>query len=578
MTSRVTDDELQAMLEERAGVSAGAAREVLAAARAEIAGPIPKDGKGVSFGVRPVAGARRRSRMSWGVAAMATAAVLVVAVVGARLGTERPTASGVTAGASPAAVVGTSPSAAASPVVASPGPESIPVVSFDTLLQSLNAGSLDGRLVLVEGRPSLVTGDCPSDPPGQAGQCTWVRIDGLGDTLIDNGGFTHDQMKATIDGIIGPPITILRGNDGGLDLVGWLTVGLVQPIGVGTLGSHIGTLASGSLALVDGWLIPGSSVSCPDPNAACPGSMPWLTAVQPLADGTPVHGTPGYGVSVDPSLQLGGPTDALAGPFLVKEGSGPAGLGASFEVVGRFDSQMVAAGPQPAEAGAFMSAADLAAALKHGSPLAPVIAIDGTLTAEPQGCDTGVPPACALLFLDGLPDVGITWSSGGLPYKLGLEGPLGSPPPATHGRFLVTPVGKHLELIGVLDGDLERPVTVQGLPATGGAPPDPSDVVAVHGWLVDDGPIFCAFIPAGGTPCPQFATLSDQAPDAGGTQGSAGWIRVLVDPAGPGIGKPPMQVEGSYLVRRTIAGGGQNPVWTVVGRYVRGAVPVVVSP
>ena len=84
MTGPLHDDELRAMLEERASrVSPDAGRSAMATFRATVRGA--SDGKG-GFAILPQALSSRGARLPWGVVALGTVAVVVVAIVGGSLG------------------------------------------------------------------------------------------------------------------------------------------------------------------------------------------------------------------------------------------------------------------------------------------------------------------------------------------------------------------------------------------------------------------------------------------------------------------------------------------------------------
>ena len=94
MTAPLDDDAIRAMLEARAGgTTPGAEREVLEGARSVIAGPATEATAGVRFGPRPVATAGGRQRAPWGLAAIAAAAVVAIAVLGGRPVVQEPAAS-----------------------------------------------------------------------------------------------------------------------------------------------------------------------------------------------------------------------------------------------------------------------------------------------------------------------------------------------------------------------------------------------------------------------------------------------------------------------------------------------------
>jgi hypothetical protein len=258
-------------------------------------------------------------------------------------------------------------------------------------------------------------------------------------------------------------------------------------------------------------------------------------------------------------------------------------------VVAQLSSDTVYVGPRTIHlAGPTSPAADVVAAMTDGSLDGQVLAIDGELKTVAADCPLDARP-CERFYTDGLPGVAITWDGG----VLGSDGSPGTSVSPTSGRLLVTPRRgpldtKHgyLELLGVLDGSLDRPVSVADLSAAGsnGAVYDPMLVAPVDGWLVDNGPVFCPLIRAGQDPaviCPLGQPfLTPAKPDASALPTSPGNVEVSVHPAAAGVGGTPTREAGPFLVRQgtTCRLGPACSLWTVVARYDPAAVRVVLFP
>lgn len=567
MTDHVTDDELRAMLEARAGaVAPGAAREVLAAARAEIAGPAAADGAGVAFRVRRVEGARRHSRMPWGVAAVAAAAIVAVAVLGGRTALDRPAASQAIARSSPAP-------AASGPVVSGEA------ITVEELGNRLRTGELDGKTVIVPGRPFLTQARClgagPSDP---LHDCMFMQIDGLPDVFISNGDRTAAETQASIDHFGQSAPLVLHGADGGLNLVGWL-------------------VADPAAALP-----PDSAVLARDqvPTDGVVGVLGWLQTdgVVRLTSSRDGVGEQGIDVDIDPSVgrPASGPTRGVFLLIPVPKTNRLSDI-IRWEVVGQLSSDTVYVEPPPANlAGPTIPAADVVAAMTDGSLDGQILAIDGELKTVAADCPLDARP-CERFYVDGLPGVAITWDSG----VLGSGGSPGAAVSPTSGRLLVTPRRGpldanhgYLELLGILDGALDHPFSVADLAnATyNGSVHDPMLVAPVDGWLVDNGPVFCPLIRAGQDPaviCPLGQPfLAPARPDASALPTSPGNVEVSVDLAAAGVGGTPTREAGPFLVRQvlvpttcdppTTCRGGLFPKPMVVARYDPATVRVVTFP
>ena len=238
-----------------------------------------------------------------------------------------------------------------------------------------------------------------------------------------------------------------------------------------------------------------------------------------------------------------------------------------------------------------------------------LFAIDAQLQTVAWGCPLDASP-CTRFYVDGLPGVAVTWNRGPLASS---DDSAGVPGIASPARLIVTPrhgrlqpsVG-YLELVGVLDGDLGRPVSIGDLADTGIAP-DPMRLQPVNGWLVVDGPMFCALQrPGQSTPCPPArSAVTTDAPDGNGGLGTAPVIGTTTEKGAPGIGPLPMREPGPFLVRRIQTGPCRSDAaaacattngcsadgtpgsscaadpslgWVVAARYAANAVPVVTFP
>ena len=580
MTGRPTEDELRAMLESRAdALPPGAAREVLAAARAEIAGPVARDGSGVAFVPRPVAVVRRRTRMPWGIAAAAAAVVLAVAVLGGRVALEQPRATTPVAGAStpPLAsnavptVPGDTP--LSSPQVAAFGPVLLgTAITAEELGNQLRTGELDGKTVIVRGAVTLLPGHCRSTQ-----DCVFLQVEALPGVGIDKGDRTPDEAQAEID-FYGPTApVVLQGSGGGLRLLGWLVAGSSEPLAPDGQRLIPQSYPADGLIAMNGWLQgAGNEVRLSE---------------------TPDARGVGITVAVDPRMPPAA-FEPARGTFLVRDLQQQVFADPRWEVVGRADpaTTVVVDAPATNVAGRTISASDLMAAIKDGSLDGQIFAIDGALQTVAAECPLDAPEPCMRFYVDGLPGVAITWDGA----LLGSDGSPGEPVSGYLGRLLVTP--RHgrlqpgtgwLELLGVLHGDLDHPIAVGDLePSADGGSRDPLQLDAVDGWFVDDGPIFCAFIPAGGTPCPQHSVLSDQSPDAVSGTHTAHVVQAALHQGAPGVGEPPISEAGPFLVRleptgKTCNDGGAASKdclprpgygWVVAGRYDPGQVRVVTFP
>ena len=420
------------MLEARgSAVSPGAAREVLAGARAAIAGPSGREGAGVAFDPRPVAAIRRRSRTPWGIAALAVAAVVAIAMLGSRVTIERPRASDAVVGSSP---VTSGPS----------GGTVLGSLSAEELRTELAANRLDGKTVVISGRAMVAPGRCrigPSTDP--ANDCTFVKIDGLPELFIGKGGRTAEEVETAIEqfGMSRAPL-VLRGSGQGLDLVGWLVNAVDGPMVPEGLDQTL--VPDGGVVSVIGWLHRGTDVSTAYDNqrvgtrrlrpcrrlpaARCQRSRVGKVARRPDSRPNRLPHRVGRGW-----------TDRLVEHALGRPAAdGPRGPDDPCH------------GPHER-------------ALDDRSLDGQVLAIDGELKDVAWECPLQAPEPCHRFYMDGLPGVAITWDGGFVaePGVVQVLIPGSSAAPEASdavmsgalvsvmsGRMLVTPRDGYLELLG----------------------------------------------------------------------------------------------------------------------------------
>jgi hypothetical protein len=344
----------------------------------------------------------------------------------------------------------------------------------------------------------------------------------------------------------------------------------------------------------------------PDGQQLIPQSFPrdgliaiqgWLQAadgIVRLSETPDPHGV-GITVGVDPELSPAA-FEPARGTFLVRDRQQQVFADPRWEVVSRADADATVFVDASSLADRTITATRLMAAIKDGSLDGQLFAIDGRLETVAWDCPLDAAP-CSRYYVAGLPGVAITWN--------GMTAVGGSGASPLEGRLIVTP--RHgllqpdqgyLELIGVLQGDLDRPVPVDDLSAAdnAGERRDPMGIEAVDGWLVVDGPMFCPLQrPGQASTCPPGRSLlSAVEPDASGDISSTRVVRATIHKGAPGIGQLPIRDRGPFLVRQGIVGstcdpaGGQQidvgcaggPIWGwIVGaRYEPDQVRVVTFP
>ena len=282
MTAPLPDDQVRAMLEERAArVSPDAEREAMTAFRAAVRGA--PDGKG-GFAVIPQALSSRNARLPWGLAAVGMVAVVAIAVLGGRLSSTNDVASSPSAVAGSSATTGPAaslaPSAAGSPTVLDPG----------QLEAALASGDLAGKIVVINGK--LVSELCS----GPASDCKThlLELPQLQITASDE-PFIQAAWDAAIGGPAGP-MTFRVGGDGSLDFLGDLGSVPDAPMTVDQLNSM--TAPAGRLVAVRGWRSdPTIPMPCPNPPE-CAFTVLWagkptVGRRRPVAFGHPDDGRSG---------------------------------------------------------------------------------------------------------------------------------------------------------------------------------------------------------------------------------------------------------------------------------------------
>ena len=311
------DDALRDMLTSRADrLTPNAPGEVMVRVRAEVRGPR----QGAAFSVLPVLTGRSPA-MGAGWAAAIMVAVLVMVILGTRPAT---VATPSSAGAGTTVV---SPSV--SPSASSATTPSLPTtMALADLRRAVTDRSLDGRLVLVDTTLLASYTSCATDPCSPQYQLQFVG-------------------PVTTDARPGQPVVPGRPADGTPPLVGTFVIvpwqGTLILVGrlEGSLGSPVSwtTITTGyvppdpgseiAIQAVTGWLIRNVAVPCPSVASGDAGCGP----VDQLADGPVGNGGPATIPRVDvPALGIDASANPVAGPFLVRTGTG-----VGLEIVGRYD-------------------------------------------------------------------------------------------------------------------------------------------------------------------------------------------------------------------------------------------------
>lgn len=578
------DDQLAAMLEARADrLPPTAAREVMAAVRAEIQAPKG----GVLFSVVPVTRTHAMSGPA-GWAAVGLVAALVLAVVGGgRLDSTPSTPAGSGAGSgSPVSSAG----ATGEPAATASAPK-INTITVAELRAGLDEGSLNGRIVLLTGSLTVTEFRCFTP---QA--CGSIEIVGLEGVEVSDRWWGAEAVLATVNAHPGDSLMAFRAHVSGLELLGWPQQDPAAPVTVARLAAGIDGISGDDLAIVSGWLGPWL-VSCESPPPGS-GAVNCRDMRPALADGTTGSSGTEIGEAVEVTVAAGSRIgDAflrgMEGPFLVREATAFGGNLAPYEVVASLNPESavwVETGPSSMA----MTADQFRAALEDGSMDGRLVAVTGWLQPSGALCPADVPQPCTLFVILGL-GIGVTWD-GPVSITGRLDGELVQPPSTTAGTLVVTPRSGHLALLGRMIGDLEHPASIQEL-TDGGLlwqRMNPLALKAVAGWLVAGGVQSCRAPAPDATPCPDLdPLLTDVEPSPDGRMTNHDRQQpVRVWPGAVGIDPAQVVTPGPFLYRIAVGStcdgldrslgwtcaGGPTSVWEVMARYDAGSVTRVVVP
>jgi hypothetical protein len=308
----LTDDALRSMLDARASrVTAADSREVLASARLEIAGPSAGDRGGLSFAARPVSVVRRRSGVPWRLAALATAAVVAVAVLGTAVspGRQGGDPGGTGSGAASSAPAATSSGDPGGFGVAQVG--TMPAaVDVESLARWLPTGRLDGQVLIVVGRLEVQPWPCPS---GAGASCFGLHLVGMEASDISSHGELTPDIVGAHGGADGPIALRVHGTN--LELLGWVVGGYPEPLAMTDVANVPGP-GIGELLVYRGYLEGGLGrvAACADSSRPCPFGSARLVDDVPSAG---ARAFVGLDVGVDPSIGLGDWPEWQVGTYLV---------------------------------------------------------------------------------------------------------------------------------------------------------------------------------------------------------------------------------------------------------------------
>ena len=541
MTGRPSDDDLREMLESRASrVSPDTNREAMAGVRAAMRGTADASG---GFAVLPVAISGRGARLPGSVAAIGLVAVLIVAVVGGRLSSPQ---EGAASGAAGTHVPESIPTLAVSgPDSAAVPPEAVPESwTGAELATALGARSIVGQMVVVDG--PFTTRLCN---PG--GSCV-VDIDGLEGVRVV---FPHAPQG--VPPLIGPGSrTVLRvREDGGLDYLGQIVADAQRPLTVNALVHEYSTPGRALFVVGQLWQRATDDIgmSCPATGPLAPSCVPdgrsWLLAgVDPLGGDASRLAT-GMVVTLGNEFVQGSAPSTAPSTFLVSSlGGGWQVDGIVAATIAQHDTAAGSSAPSAAPTpsgppiislpaiGGMLSPDELNSRLADGSLDGRIVVIEGELTGmfEPcpsvYGCFALVLPGGSVVSIDADPT-----TSAELERRLPGPGELVFA--ASHGV---------LNYLGPEPADVDHPISVAQLMTF----PQTPDLMLVSGWLVTAGPMFCALIEPGGTPCPSAAPwLTDDHPARDGALASGQGIAVSLLETPVPVEPDTLVTEGPFLVR-----------------------------
>jgi hypothetical protein len=181
------------------------------------------------------------------------------------------------------------------------------------LRAALADGSLDGRLVLVEGKLQVVPMPCPS-PAGPG--CFGITVPGL-----DGVSMTWDVPLTQQD------VTSMQGtltfvvDRSTLGFIGHVDGDVTRPISPLALATTTTDHGSYGLVAVSGWLLVNGIHSCPMLGVGatpCPGPGPVLTDSEPTAEGMATSDVQVQVTIASPALHVHPAATRTPGPFLLR--------------------------------------------------------------------------------------------------------------------------------------------------------------------------------------------------------------------------------------------------------------------
>ncbi len=582
------DDDLRAMLAGRAGRAGPDAEPEV---RADVSAAIRDTSRRnpLSFLALPLDDRLTSQPAGWLAAGLA--ALVVIALVGGRLvGPVGPTPSAGSSAAGAAA----SPSRFESP---GRGPSSGPAIGLAATRMTLNDlragladGSLDGRIVIVTGRLQIQSWPCPVPTPVD---CFGLQLRSLEGVEVAHTGVT----RADVGAHIGDAPIAFRVTGRQPTLLGWLSAGADAPQDVIHFLSPADKPGPAEVAIVAGWVTGRDAAACPDLSGMasfvpCPAGAAWLTSRPPSADGSPVLGSAGTMVQLDPAVTLP-KTAGSEGPFLIAPASGDGIQAPAHRLVARLDpartvivdgrvtanlpSSLPSASPQAVGGQIDIDAFRLA--IQTGELDRRLVLLPGTLVETLLPCPSGTTEPCSRLGIQDLDGVPLTWDGAA------ADGP---PSGGQDSTLAVVPGGGSLRLLGRLAGDPDHAPSYQELISRYGAfRGDPYWVDVVSGWLVVGGIHSCPALGPDATPCPgPGPLLTDRQPMPDGMMTSGLQVPVVVSANAPGMVPGQVVTPGPFLIGSVTCGDVSPPsvascanaAVEIVARYDPATVIRVVHP